>query len=174
MSEQESQFNSLTKGETRLVKTEEHRHLLLEAINKAQSDLTLVSAWINPDALDDEVRRALALTINRGIRVRIAWGLGIKGGRGPEATRNMERGNSALVELRKLIRKDLRNNLTVKLTQTHEKFIICDESFCAFGSFNWLSYRGQRDKGYRRETSFYSERQSDIALWKANAETLFN
>ena len=174
LSEQESKFNSLTKGETRLVKTEEHRHLLLEAINKAQSDLTLVSAWINSDALDDEVRKALALTINRGIRVRIAWGLGVKGGRGPEATRNMERGNSALAELRKLIRKDLRNNLTVKLTQTHEKFIICDEAFCAFGSFNWLSYRGQRDRGYRRETSFYSERQSDISLWKANAETLFN
>ena len=172
--EQENQLKSLTDGETRLVKTEEHRHLLLEAINRAKSELTLVSAWINSDALDNEIRRALARTINAGTKVRIAWGFGINGGRGSEAARNRARGNNALNELRKLIRRDRRENLTVKLTQTHEKFIICDDLFCAFGSFNWLSYRGLRDRGYRRETSFYSERKGDINLWKANAETLFN
>lgn len=172
--EQENQLKSLTDEETRLVKTEEHRHLLLEAIRKAQSELTLVSAWINSEALDDEVRRALATTINGGTKVRIAWGLGVNGGRGSEATRNRARGNNALNELRKLIRRERRQNLTVKLTQTHEKFIICDDLFCAFGSFNWLSYRGLRDRGYRRETSFYSERKTDVDLWKANAETLFN
>jgi len=61
----------------------------------------------------------------------------------------------------------------VKRTETHEKFIICDNRFCVFGSFNWLSYRGERDRGYRRETSLYSERPDDLALWKANADSLF-
>lgn len=42
-----------------------------------------------------------------------------------------------------------------------------------WGSFNWLSYGGQGDGGYRRETSAYSERPADVALWKANAATLF-
>lgn len=50
--------------------------------------------------------------------------------------------------------------------------IIADR-FCVSGSFNWLSYRGAKDRGYRRESSFYSERPADIALWQNNAASLF-
>ena len=169
----EGELNKLTKGETRLIRTEEHRFFLLQAIDKASSELTLVSAWIDPYAFDNEVCRQLAAAIGRGVTVRIAWGLGISRRRGPDGFRNKVKGDKALAELRKLIPRELRKHLVIKLTETHEKFIICDDIFCAWGSFNWLSYRGQRDSGYRRETSYYSERQSDIALWKQNAASLF-
>lgn len=160
-----------TGGETRIIKTEEHRPLLLEAIDKAQSELTLVSAWIGPDAFDRELCRKLRQAMARGVQVRIAWGLGTQ--HSPESDRNRNRGEAALRELRRGASNDLLSNLTVKRTETHEKFIICDDQFCAWGSFNWLSYRGEVDRGYRRETSFYSERPGDIALWKRNAAALF-
>ncbi|MCY4654887.1 MAG: hypothetical protein OXC95_17200 [Dehalococcoidia bacterium] len=171
--EREEQQNALTKGEIRLIRTEEHRHLLLEAIRKSTSELTLVSAWIDPFAFDDEARRAVADAIARGTKVRIAWGMGVRGKRHSDSARNKAKGDRAIAELRKLIPRNMRDNLTVHLVETHEKFIICDELFCASGSFNWLSYRGQRDSGYRREVSFYSERQSDIKLWRAHADLLF-
>ena len=63
--------------------------------------------------------------------------------------------------------------LMERRVETHEKFIICDDVFCAWGSFNWLSYRGERDSGYRREASVYSERQEDVELWNGNAAALF-
>ena len=107
----------------------------------------------------------------RGVKVRIAWGLGTR--RGAESDRNLAKGNAALNALKRGASNDLLSNLTVKRTETHEKFIICDDEFCASGSFNWLSYRGEVDQGYRREASFYSERLDDIALWKRNATTLF-
>ena len=173
LAEREDELRTLTRSETRLIKTEEHRHLLLQAIDQASSELTLVSAWIDPYAFDDEICRRLAAAIGRGVTVRIAWGLGINRRRGPEGFRNKAKGDKALGELRKLIPKDLRDKLMVKLTETHEKFIICDDLFCALGSFNWLSYRGERDSGYRRETSLYSERPDDIALWKENAASIF-
>ena len=173
LAEREDELRVLTEGETRLIKTEEHRHLLLQAIDKASSELTLVSAWIDPYAFDDEICRRLAAAIGRGVTVRIAWGLGVNRRRGPDGFRNKAKGDKALGELRKLIPKDLPNKLIVKLTETHEKFIICDDLFCASGSFNWLSYRGERDSGYRRETSLYSERPDDVALWKENAASLF-
>ena len=173
LTELESELNTLTQGQTRLVKTEEHRPLLFQAITKASSELTLVSAWIDPFAFDDELCRMLAAAIGRGTKVRIAWGLGVNSKRGSEATRIREKGNNALATLKKLIPGNLKDNLEIKITETHEKFIICDRLFCAWGSFNWLSYRGERDSGYRRETSFYSERQDDIAHWKGNAEVLF-
>ena len=168
--ERENELKTVTRGEVRLIRTEEHHDLLLQAIEKSSSELTLVSAWIDPYAFDDEVCQVLAAAIGRGTRVRIAWGFRRHG---PEAVRNRTKGNNALLPLRRMIPGDLKGNLVINFTETHEKFIICDEIFCAFGSFNWLSYRGKRDAGYRRETSYYSERYSDIDLWKANAATLF-
>ena len=171
LAEAERMLSEQTGGATRLIKTEEHRPLLLEAIDKSQSELTLVSAWIGPDAFDRELCRKLRQAMARGVRVRIAWGLGTR--RGPESDRNLAKGNTALNELKRDVSNELLSNLTVKRTETHEKFIICDDQFCTSGSFNWLSYRGEIDRGYRRETSFYSERPDDIALWKDHAATLF-
>lgn len=172
LAERESRLNTLTQGQTHIVKTEGHRPLLLRAAASASSELTLVSAWIDPFAFDDELCRALVAAIGRGATVRIAWGFGVNKP-GPDAARNRHKGNTALAKLRNLIPGDLRARLVTKITETHEKFIICDDLFCAVGSFNWLSYRGQRDAGYRREASLYSENQELIDLWKDNARTLF-
>ena len=167
--ERERQLEELSGGEARLVKTEEHRPLLFEAALTAASELTIVSAWVNSRTLDEELCRALTDTIGRGVMVRIAWGFGTRG----ERDRNRVKGDEALEVLRRKIPKAHRCRLIVKRIETHEKFIICDDRFCVWGSFNWLSYRGQRDEGYRRETSSYSERLADVELWKANAATLF-
>ena len=171
LAELERQLEAQTNGEVRLIKTEEHRPLLLEAIDLAESQLTLVSAWIGPDAFDAELCGGLRRAMERGVAVRIAWGLGTR--HGPEAERNRMRGQAALDRLTQIIPKNLQDLLNVKRAETHEKFIICDARFCVSGSFNWLSYRGAKDRGYRRETSFYSERPADIALWQANAAALF-
>ena len=170
---QERKLEELGSGETRLIKTEEHRDVLLRAIKQASSELTLVSAWVNARAFDKDLCDLVVAAVMRGVSVRIAWGLGA-GGRSREAFRNRKKGNDALDPLRKRIPRDGKSQLIVKLAETHEKFIICDDQFCAWGSFNWLSYRGERDDGYRRETSFYSERPQDVALWKANANVLFD
>jgi len=169
----EKQLESLSGGKTRLIRTEHHRALLLRAIEHAVTDLVLVSAWITPRAFDDEICRALASAIGRGVTVRIAWGLGAHRRRGPDGHRNRAKGNRALARLRELVPGGRQRQLVVKLAETHEKFIICDREFCAWGSFNWLSYRGDLDSGYRRETSYYSEREADIELWRNNASVLF-
>ena len=112
----------------------------------------------------------------RGVRIRIAWGLGTTkavDSRGSTVDRNYLRGNEAISGLKRRIPSNCGDQLVIKRTETHEKFIICDDLCCAWGSFNWLSYRGEVDDGYSRETSYYSERQSDLDLWKDNALMLF-
>lgn len=166
----EAALERKTKGKVKLLRTEEHRRVLLEGIDLAMQELTLVSAWVG-DAFDAEVQGKLVEAMKRGARVRIAWGLGTSKGR--EGARNRERGEGVLRELRERVPRRLRESLLERRTETHEKFIICDDVFCAWGSFNWLSYRGERDSGYRREASCYSEREEDIVLWKENAKSLF-
>ena len=173
LAELETRLRDVTNGETRLLKTEEHRQVLLDAIDRSQSELTLVSAWINRRAFDYEVSRKIASAIERGVTVRIAWGLGARGA-GPDAYRNRAKAESALSALKRVIPKNVEGRLVIKRADTHEKFIICDDLFCAWGSFNWLSYRGELDEGYRRETSLYSERCQDILMWKNNAWALFD
>ena len=168
----EEELNRRTKGAFRLIKTEDHHPLLLDAIDQASAELTLVSAWIDPYAFDAEVRRKLADAVKRGVIVRIAWGFGV-GRRSIDSERNLKKGEDALARLKLLVRDDAIERLIIKRTETHEKFIVCDDQFCAWGSFNWLSYRGDVDQGYRRETSTYSSRPDDILLWKENAATLF-
>ena len=168
--ERERELKELSHGEARLVRTEEHRPLLLNAARMAKTELTIASAWINTRALDDELSKALAAAVRKGVTVRIAWGMGT---RGREPQRNRVKGEAALDELIRRIPEKQRGRLIVKRIETHEKFIICDDKFCVSGSFNWLSYRGERDSEYRRETSLYSERRAIINVWKANAETLF-
>ena len=172
LAECESKLSKITDNTIRLIKTEEHHALLLKAIDQASEEITLVSAWIDPHAFDDVVRKKLAAALKRGVTVRIAWGLGVNGNR-TESDRNRKKGKKALDMLRGLLDKTSIKKLIEKITNTHEKFIICDSKFCAWGSFNWLSYRGSLDRGYRRETSMYSTREDDIKLWKENASTLF-
>ena len=172
LAEHESKLSRITDNEIRLIKTEEHHDLLLKAIDEASEEITLVSAWIDPHAFDAEVRRKLAAALKGGVTVRIAWGLGVNGSR-IESDRNRKKGKKAMDMLRGLLDETSTKRLIENVTDTHEKFIICDSKFCAWGSFNWLSYRGSLDRGYRRETSMYSVREADINLWRDNAHALF-
>ena len=173
--ESEKRISEQTGGTVRILKTEEHRPLLLEAIDNAESELTLVSAFVSSEAFDTEIRRKLRQAMTRGVRVRIAWGLGTAG-RGAEATRKRTRGENALAPLRQSVsNSSLKDQLIIKRAETHQKFIICDNKFAAQGSFNWLSFRGEFDSGYHadQEGSTYSERPDFIALWKEQADALF-
>ena len=172
LAEKQKELARQSEERVRWIRTEEHRPLLLEAAARAVSELTIVSAWVGSSGLDAELCRALAKAVSRGVTVRIAWGLGTR--RGRDADRNRARGEEAIKNLRHHIRETGTEKLVVVRTETHEKFIVCDDRFCALGSFNWLSYQGKRDHGYRREASLYSERKTDIELCQRNAQALFD
>ncbi len=158
-----------------ILTTTDHRPLLLKAIREAQYELVVVSAFLSERAFDQELCDLLVGAIcERRVQVRIAWGLGTQGGSDALLTRSQ--GEALLKRLKSQIRKtddSCRNLLQIRRLATHEKFLVCDKQFCAWGSFNWLSYRGERDRGFRQESSTLSYDPDHIAQWHKHVQSMF-
>ena len=170
LKERTEELQRETRDALRVLKTEEHRPVLIRALLEASQEVIIVSPWLNPNTVDDELCKYFASALFLGIRIRIAWGLGAVR-RGPERDRNRSKARPVINRLRKL--EGSEQLLEIRETETHEKILICDTKFGALGSHNWLSYRGEIDSAYRRERSSYSERPSDVAQWKNRALELF-
>lgn len=106
------------------------------------------------------------------MRVRTAWGLGLKRNE-PESGRSRIKADPVIKSLKTIAAKHDESLLDIHEANTHEKILVYDSQFCAWCSFNWPSYRGEVDTGYRRESSYYSERPEDLKSWTNIALELF-
>lgn len=140
------------------LRTEQHRAKLLEAVSKAKEEVIIISPWMTPAACDDRLCQLFAKAILRGVRLRIGYSMGKDRSR-REAERNQRNVEKVTKAIEKQIR-DLNSSYPldflhdiVKTTGTHQKILVCDRQFAITGSFNWLSYAGKQDEGYRQELS---------------------
>lgn len=146
----------LRQSNVEFLRTEQHREKLLQAIGEAKQEVIIISPWITPAACDEQLCKLFAEALVRGVRLRIGYSMGRE-----NDPRDEERNRHNVEEVKKTIRKHLRNlnaprtihfqDDIVKTTGTHQKILVCDRTFAITGSFNWLSYKGQKDRGYRQE-----------------------
>ena len=135
----------------RMISTYEHRPLMFRALEEVKKQLVIVSPWIKKDAADYEFRQALERVLKRNIQVIICYGI-----TKDEKDRSMQYALNLLKKLQQ--QSELGKNLKlVELGNTHEKVLICDTDFMISTSFNWLSFRGDPNRGFRRETGIYVE-----------------
>ena len=162
----------LRQNKVEFLRTEQHRGELIRALREAKEEVIIISPWMNRSACDDVICNLIGNAISRGVRVRIGYGMGHERNRA-EASRNQYN----IEEVKRAVRKCVKNppfveymNDIVETAGTHQKILICDRQFAITGSFNWLSYTGKRDEGYRQELSavFRQSEQvqelADIAL----------
>ena len=50
----------------------------------------------------------------------------------------------------------------IDLESIHHKVLVCDRRFCVISSFNWLSYRGDLDDGFRQEVGCVVEGEEKV------------
>lgn len=138
------------KSATKILNTYDHRPILINALKNAFKQVVIVSPWIKTAATDAELRGLIQNAMQRDVKVVICYGI----------SNEVESDVKYAIELLNKLKNDSRygNNLTlVKLGNTHEKVLICDEKFHVITSFNWLSFKGDPKRGFRQETGTYIE-----------------
>ena len=147
------------KGADRILSTYDHRPLLLDAIENAQNTVVIVSPWIKSGGLNNEILNRIERALQRKTRVIIGYGISEK----------EDSDKKILQRLADIQQKKYGKNLyLVKLNNTHEKVLIKDNEYMVITSFNWLSFKGDPNKGFRQETGYYTQSREAIKQMKSN------
>lgn len=114
----------------------EARAFLLRSLEQAVRRLLIISPWVDPVVVDRFFLNSLISLADRGVTIHIGYGYG---GPNRQSAPKQETAVSALharaYRYRNIVVGDLNN--------THAKLLIVDDS-AVCGSFNWLSFRGER------------------------------
>lgn len=147
------------KGADRILSTYDHRPLLLDALDNAQNTVVIVSPWIKSGGLNNEMLGRIERALQRRIQVIIGYGI----------SKKEDSDKWVLQRLSDIQKKRYGKNLhLVRLCNTHEKVLIKDNEYMVITSFNWLSFKGDPDKGFRQETGYYTESKDAIKQMKEN------
>lgn len=138
---------------TRLLRTYEHRPLLEKSFEITKTRIIIVSPWLSPIAFDDDLIGRMEKALQKNKKVIILYGYP------GEMSEKKKRDEKAVLDkLNKIKSKRYGKHLYLEnIAITHEKILICDNSFIVVGSFNWLSFRGDSLMGLRLEKSVYTE-----------------
>lgn len=146
------------KTTTRLLRTYEHRPLLEKSFESARQWVVIVSPWLDPVALNESLVTQIDKSLQRKVQVVILYGYP-----GELEHYKKQKQDIVLHSLNRLKEKKHGKYLHIKdIGITHEKVLICDKKFIIVGSFNWLSFKGDKLKGLRLEKSVYTEEVSVI------------
>lgn len=141
------------------------RPLLIDALENAQNTVVIVSPWIKSGGLNHEILGRIERALQRKTQVIIGYGISEK----------EDSDKWILQRLSEIQNKRYGNNLhLVRLSNTHEKVLIKDNEYMVITSFNWLSFKGDPNKGFRQETGYYTESKDAIKQMKVNLSNRMN
>lgn len=147
------------KGADRILSTYDHRPLLLDALDNASNSVIIVSPWIKAGGLNYEIIGRIERALQRRTRVIIGYGI----------SEREDNDRWILNQLNNIQKKPYGKNLQlIRLSNTHEKVLIKDNEFMVITSFNWLSFKGDPNRGFRQETGYYTESKEAIRQMKDN------
>lgn len=160
---------------TRRIQNSEHRLFLLQAFKEAKKRIIIISPWLAPTAMNQELMDLMRKALLRGVDVFIGWGMPDRGDDDREARKASDikrllfqlnklqaEMTERLASAEKVILGDktkrrqqkVGNLRVVKLGNTHEKILIVDEARSIMTSFNWLSFRGDPNRAVRNEAGY--------------------
>jgi hypothetical protein len=123
----------------------EHRPLLEQALKDTQKRLMIISPWIRANSVNRWFLQEFENLLKQGVQVFIGYGLGEKD------ENRYPKDIEAEKALRKLAGQYSKSFIFKRLGDTHAKILISDTRLAVLSSFNWLSFKGERDRTFRDE-----------------------
>lgn len=147
----------LQQQQGEFLRTEEHRAVLEKALRQAKKELIIIAPWLNRRTCDDALCKLVAQAVKRGVHIRIGYGI-TERPNDPDVGRNRANAQRVIWAMNTAVEQEGSpfpgGKLEIqRVSDTHQKILICDRAYGVLGSFNWLSYRGELDEQYRNETS---------------------
>lgn len=127
--------------EVRAISVFEHPDLLDEALTQATRRILIISPWIKNAIITTDFISKLEGRLRRGVAVHIAYGY---------KHDDDSCDDKAVRRLENLVGRYREKFTFTRLKSTHAKILIFDDVWIAT-SFNWLSFKGDRDRTYRME-----------------------
>jgi hypothetical protein len=121
--------------------TFEHRRVREDALDRTERRLLIISPWVKSAVVDEDFASGLLRLCKAGVQMHIGYGIKRNDREGHDA--------EALGRLRKLAGR-FPNLILRELGDTHAKILVWDNTLVVT-SFNWLSFRGDRNRQYRQE-----------------------
>lgn len=123
----------------------DHRPLLEKALINTQERLMIVSPWIRANSVNSWFLKQLEELLKREVHIFIGYGLGDRDEK--RYLRDIE----AEKALQKLASQYSKTFKLKRMGDTHAKVLLSDTQFAVTTSFNWLSFKGERDRTFRDE-----------------------
>jgi hypothetical protein len=129
------------------------RNILMKALEETQRRLIIVTPWLSKYSINQEILCKCRTILNRQGEIYIGWGhlsdIGMKYHPTPmtrqqflqsvaQNYKNCDWKYDALPDLQKL-EQEYFGQFQLRLLGTHEKFLVCDDSFAMLGSHNFLT-----------------------------------
>lgn len=135
----------------------EIRDKFIKAFSDAKYEFNIASPWMNNYVVNNELISKMESLLTRGTSIKIAYGIEENSYNSKMDNKNT---NSDRIAQKLKERFDIYGDkFTIKKVNSHNKLLICDESYYLETSFNLLSFAGEYDensKDTRGEGATYS------------------
>lgn len=140
-----------------MIQTQEHKKYLKYALENVKREIYIQSPWIRNKILEI-YKNDIINCLNKGIKVFIKYGL-----------KPINRFDKVGIDKKEEeffddLKAKYPNHFYLKKDNDHSKIVICDDEFMIIGSFNWLSFGGDKDKegDLRGESSTINTNKNEI------------
>lgn len=142
------------------LQNDEIRKMFLKSFIIAESEIDIISPWMNFSVVNDALINLMKLALKRGVSIRIIYGL--LPGSGEYNQLRSERSDQVAARLRETF-VGFGDAFKISRDNIHYKLVLCDEKYKLEGGYNYLSFAGDySDPNTRREGSPFGRDANEI------------
>lgn len=150
-------------NKNKIIRNEQIRKKLIEAITTAKKEIDIWSPWINYHVVNRDLQKDFMNALNRGVAIRIRYGIGNVNSQDESDSRSKNTEKVAIYLREKFKGKDFK----MRRVNDHSKLFICDDTFYVLTSYNPLSFDGDyTEKGIRGEIGEVSKNVNNIHAYR--------